>query len=97
GGNSTCGVDSDHNTACWGDNTFGQLGLGGASEVNTPLYTQPGMKFIRVVPSWRRACGITTQQRSVCWGDNQNGAATGIAGTASMVLEATDTCFLDLG
>ncbi len=36
GNNHTCGFRRDHTLWCWGDNRYGQLGIGGTDSRTTP-------------------------------------------------------------
>jgi len=87
-----CGVASSGQGYCWGDNTFGQLGIGGG-----PTPVQPGpqavtgtLKFAAIEAGYFHACGVTTANVAWCWGRAQDGlnsdasalgnGATGVSG-----------------
>ncbi len=87
GGNHTCAIrkdnadDIDNPDAdtlwCWGDNTFGQLG------VATAASAEPSPQLIEVggvAPAWkqvaaaeRHTCAIQSDGTLWCWGDNSYG------------------------
>src|SRR5512135_172425 len=87
-----CGVVSTGQGYCWGDNTFGQLGIGGG-----PTPVQPGpqavtgtLAFAAIDAGYFHACGVTTGNLAWCWGRAQDGlnpdasalgnGATGVSG-----------------
>jgi alpha-tubulin suppressor-like RCC1 family protein len=71
----TCGLDTNANVECWGDNADGQLGNGTNTNRNTPV----------VVPSLRNSgttaiaagglatCALLPQDVLECWGNNKFG------------------------
>lgn len=80
---SNCALLEDSTLKCWGNNYYGELGLGdvvnrgdaggqmGASLPTVNLGT--GKKAVRVVAGWLGHC-VILQDRSVkCWGRNQAG------------------------
>jgi alpha-tubulin suppressor-like RCC1 family protein len=89
----TCGVGSSGQGYCWGDNSFGQLGIGGG-----PTPVQPGpqavtgnLAFTAIAAGYFHACGVTTGNVAWCWGRAQDGlnpdasalgnGATGVSGS----------------
>ncbi len=58
---------------CWGDNTFGQIGVAGAGPFNspTPVATLTGVNVVRA--SGNYSCAIKTDKNVVCWGANEHG------------------------
>ena len=88
-----CGVVSSGKGYCWGDNSFGQLGIGGG-----PTPVQPGpqavtgsLSFSAIDAGYFHACGVTTTNVAWCWGRAQDGlnpdasalgnGATGVSGS----------------
>lgn len=88
-----CGVVSSGKGYCWGDNSFGQLGIGGG-----PTPVQPGpqavtgtLAFAAIEAGYFHACGVTTGNVAWCWGRAQDGlnpdasalgnGATGVSGS----------------
>ena len=80
----TCGVRaSDDKAFCWGDNRFGQLGIGNNTgpendaqsgpHSSTPVAVAGGLKFLSVSPGHQHVCGVTTDNRVFCWGYNRYG------------------------
>src|SRR5207302_1183116 len=58
---------------CWGDNRFGQLGVGDGSAVpRTPLPVAVAgtLSFRAVSAGDSHSCGVTTGNTAYCWGEN---------------------------
>lgn len=82
GDNSSCALLSNGMLRCWGDNGYGQLGLGhqqmlglqpgqmGASLPTLPL--PPGVKLVDVKPG-ETTCARGEDQALYCWGRNSQG------------------------
>lgn len=76
GGDSTCALLDDGKLRCWGDNTFGQLGLGhkkdiGDTELPTDKNALLPLKDIKLVAmADEHACAATKSERMHCWGHN---------------------------
>ncbi|MGE5230813.1 MAG: Ig-like domain-containing protein [Deltaproteobacteria bacterium] len=88
-----CGVTTGDQGYCWGDNSLGQLGIGGG-----PTPVQPGpqavtgsLAFSAIDAGYFHACGVTTGGVAWCWGRAQDGlnpdasalgnGATGVSGS----------------
>jgi hypothetical protein len=56
----TCGVKSDHNVACWGNNLGGQA-------------SPPSGSFLQVSAGWFHTCGVKNDGSVACWGNNDEG------------------------
>lgn len=70
----TCGIVADGTAYCWGDNTFGQLGVGSRGGfVDTPVLVSTGLKFSAISAGGDHTCGIATSGAAFCWGDNAVG------------------------
>ena len=76
---------------CWGDNEFGQLGIGeGALAVDQPVPMQVGTsdEWVAVVAGLRHTCALDCRRGLWCWGGNdrgQLGNTTAIPGADSPV------------
>lgn len=78
-----CGVRaSDDRAFCWGDNRYGQLGIGNNTGPETdnsgphsskPIAVAGSLKFRHVSPGRQHTCGVTTDNRVFCWGYNRYG------------------------
>jgi alpha-tubulin suppressor-like RCC1 family protein len=72
----TCGVTLDNQAYCWGQNGFGQLGIGSASFYPGPSWPTPvagGLRFREVAAGGIYSCGVTVDDRAYCWGSNFDG------------------------
>lgn len=58
---------------CWGDNTAGDLGLPGQTEVSQPTAVVGGLAFKQLSKGRAHTCGLTTTGLAYCWGDNAYG------------------------
>ncbi len=67
----SCGVRSGSGW-CWGDNAFGQLGVGSTLDSAIPVEVGAG-DWLRIVTGQTHTCGITTDGAISCWGSNQFG------------------------
>ncbi|MCX5789600.1 MAG: hypothetical protein NTX64_14010 [Elusimicrobia bacterium] len=78
-----CAWLDDHNVKCWGDNTYGQLGLGdtnprGDTLINTPDTLSPvsfgvGRTATSIAAGGTSSCAILDNNDLKCWGDNASG------------------------
>lgn len=68
---STCGVRVDHTLWCWGDNRYGQLGLGDRLLRRVP--SQVDGSWLLVDVGGQSACGIRSDATLWCWGENTYG------------------------
>jgi alpha-tubulin suppressor-like RCC1 family protein len=78
---SACGLDAGGGAYCWGDNSFGQLGIGGdTAGLATCFYKNPcspapravagGLTFTVLGTGTSSVCGLTPAGAAYCWGDN---------------------------
>lgn len=84
GNTDSCARRTDGTLLCWGDNRYGQLGVGdtaphtGPQLLNAPwpgvskVFMPPGTGDLSASQSWF-ACVIDTQGTLWCWGDNSYG------------------------
>jgi alpha-tubulin suppressor-like RCC1 family protein len=71
----TCGITTTDGLYCWGNNQFGQLGIGvNESPVRTPRKVAGGFAFSSVSAGWEHTCGIATGG-AYCWGSSGLGQA----------------------
>jgi alpha-tubulin suppressor-like RCC1 family protein len=70
-----CAVKTNGDAYCWGDNEYGQLGIGNFQDQLTPvpLPTLAG-SMDSIVVGGQHACGITTAGGVKCWGSGYAGA-----------------------
>lgn len=72
----TCGVTTDNDAYCWGDNSYGELGtqlvsVGDSS--HGPVIVAGNLKFAAITVGDLFACGLTTDGDAYCWGDDEFG------------------------
>ncbi|RMF17286.1 MAG: hypothetical protein D6761_04565 [Candidatus Dadabacteria bacterium] len=68
---SFCAIATDGGLWCWGENDFGQLGLGPAgSAVTTPQQVSAGTQWQQVAMGLGFACGIQIDGSLWCWGSD---------------------------
>jgi alpha-tubulin suppressor-like RCC1 family protein len=83
-GNQTCALLDDDSVKCWGDNEYGQLGIGDSrnrgdepgemGDALPPVDLGPDLVAWEVVAGGRHECVRSDFGRIVeCWGDNFNG------------------------
>ena len=79
GVNHTCGLGSDGNAYCWGDNGGGRLGTGDdTASSNLPkLVVQgdrvAGVTFSSISSGFYHTCGLGSDGNAYCWGRNDYG------------------------
>src|SRR6478609_365846 len=66
----TCGIRTDATLWCWGDNEYGQLGLGDQKDRWVPRRVGTGWVD---VTAGGHSCGIRTDATLWCWGYNGSG------------------------
>ena len=70
----SCGITSNQELKCWGNNQFGQVGEIAATRfVHVPTDIRPGVKYSTVSVGDHHTCALTTEQLVECWGSNANG------------------------
>jgi len=77
----SCGVTTTGAAYCWGNNTYGGLGIGTSTGPEwsctygwacspVPVAVTGGHTFADVVADGYSACGLSTSGTAYCWGDN---------------------------
>ncbi len=86
GNGFTCGVTPEGQAFCWGDNTDGQLGIGGSAPdtclrngisfecSQEPLPVAGDREFAAIGAGTDYACALTPSGAAFCWGSNTLGA-----------------------
>ncbi len=88
GENHTCGILSDGTMSCWGQNDFGQLGIGslGLLPVTTPQVVggaSPSMNIKAASAGGNHTCAVASDGSVQCWGRNVSGQlGAGLFGAA---------------
>lgn len=74
-GRHTCGFTSTGAAYCWGENTFGALGNGSATDSPVPMAVSGGLAFSQLKAGGfiGHTCGLTTSGIAYCWGENERG------------------------
>ena len=83
GARHTCALLDDHSVKCWGDNTFGQLGLGDTNargddpnEMNDDLPAVDlgtGRSAVAIASGAFHVCALLDDATVKCWGRNTAG------------------------
>ena len=74
GNTHACGMGTDDEAYCWGDNGFGQLGDGTTDDTNVPVQVVGGpARWTQVSAGTEHTCGISTDSKAYCWGKNDAG------------------------
>ena len=87
GGGYTCAILDDNSLKCWGQNEYGELGIGSGSnavctfndtnyhckKTPTAVNLGDGRTAKEVIMDGNRTCAILDDDSLKCWGDNQNG------------------------
>ena len=71
---TTCGVDTSRKAWCWGSDTYGAVGDGGASQGHDwPVAVAGGGTVSAVVPGDWHTCALDLQGQAWCWGRDYGG------------------------
>jgi len=68
----TCGIDTQNNGFCWGDNYWYQLGVGTFSPIQSsdhPLAISNSVKWAQLSAGSLTTCGVNDKGATLCWGD----------------------------
>jgi len=109
GGSHSCARLDDGTIKCWGDNTFGKLGLGDSAQrgaapgqmgANLPAVNLgTGVSAVRAGIGFAHSCAIVTGNALKCWGSNGGNLGIGAGGNrGDDPFELGDNLpFVDLG
>ncbi|NQZ14153.1 MAG: DUF1554 domain-containing protein, partial [Alphaproteobacteria bacterium] len=69
-----CGLRSNGETYCWGQNNFGQLGNGDSgTDIGTPTKVNIAIPFVSISAGYESSCALSSSGDAWCWGDNAQG------------------------
>jgi alpha-tubulin suppressor-like RCC1 family protein len=75
-----CGIAADGRGYCWGHDSDGQVGDGGAvgSDITYPLPLDTtnmtgSTRFIQISAGYWHSCGVAADGKAYCWGSNEYG------------------------
>ncbi|MFA5333400.1 MAG: FG-GAP-like repeat-containing protein [Candidatus Nanoarchaeia archaeon] len=66
----TCGILTNGRAVCWGDGDYGDLGNGGESGSNMPVFVSGNYEFLEISTGMYHTCGILINGSAMCWGSN---------------------------
>ena len=85
---SACATTTDGSMWCWGDNTYGQLGVGDLAMRTVPTRVGAATDWHSTAPSWDHTCALEGAAYQLsCWGRNLGGQL----GVGDMVDRTTPT------
>jgi alpha-tubulin suppressor-like RCC1 family protein len=85
----TCGLTAGGTAYCWGDNQYGELGVGSTGTQNVeypPMPVSGGHTFASIHAGDFFTCGLELSGQAWCWGGNFNGEL-GTGSSATYVLQ----------
>ncbi|HSY80453.1 MAG TPA: Ig-like domain-containing protein [Gemmatimonadaceae bacterium] len=88
-----CGLTTGGTVFCWGDNTYGEHGIGTTNSGSylptyVPVPTTTGQSVTDVVAGQYHVCALITGGKAYCWGKNDRGQL-GIGSTTSPITSPT--------
>ncbi|MFA5643782.1 MAG: prepilin-type N-terminal cleavage/methylation domain-containing protein [Candidatus Paceibacterota bacterium] len=79
GSKYTCVLKTDNTVWCWGDNTYGQLGINNTTQQLTPVQVlgAGGSGYLtgvsQIASGWLHTCVVKIDNTAWCWGYNGHG------------------------
>jgi alpha-tubulin suppressor-like RCC1 family protein len=68
GQDSSCGIRAGGDLFCWGENSFGNLGLGDTTQRSLPTPVVPGRIWTQLSIDTFHGCGVDVDRNLYCWG-----------------------------
>ena len=90
----TCGLREDGALLCWGDDSFGELGVPPHMDRYTPTLVQLA-DVVDVAAGWEATCAVVRSGAAWCWGDARfgelgNGTGGPTAGESDVPVQVID-------
>lgn len=73
GGAHTCAILANRTVQCWGDNTYGQLGIGTREHSSTPTTVPSLASVVAISAGAYDTCAVLQNRSAKCWGANNRG------------------------
>ncbi len=74
GGSVACVLNTASAAFCWGDNTFGEMGIGTAGGGGaSPTQVIGALTFMGIAAGNQHTCGLVSGARVFCWGEDDFG------------------------
>jgi alpha-tubulin suppressor-like RCC1 family protein len=86
-GNHSCGIGMDHKLYCWGNNSYGQLGIDTTTNTLIPTLVPFMSKstITSLVLGGGHTCAVSGSTELYCWGSNASGQL-GIGNTTNQLI-----------
>jgi len=81
----SCGVTTNDEAWCWGENVAGSIGDGTTSDREFPAAVLTTLRFREITVGSSHACGLTESGEIHCWGSNKYGQLSTLPDTLSLV------------
>ena len=69
----TCGLTPDGTAYCWGNGSYGQLGIGNTYRQLIPVAVTFTGQFASLAAGSNHTCGVATEGTAYCWGNGSDG------------------------
>ncbi len=100
GSDHTCGLNTNGSAYCWGDNSYGQLGIAvvdtvcGQTKPLRPCTLRPTavpttLRFSSISAGQHHTCGITSNRQAYCWGANEHGQVSAFSPSGATLVPVT--------
>jgi alpha-tubulin suppressor-like RCC1 family protein len=70
GPSHACGLTKAGIAYCWGENYFGQLGIGDTLRHHSAVAVAGGMRWTAISVGFWHTCALTADSTTFCWGEN---------------------------
>ena len=91
GEHHSCAVKYDGTLWCWGDNSWGQLGIGQGQSGSVPQQVGTDQDWVLVSSKINHSCAIKTDGTLWCWGANESNQVSAVnTDTQYLPVEAPD-------